>query len=110
MPWVLQGEGQWYGDADDRSDRGRSGTVEKGPCSDVAAQAVEVCCSEKHEREGGEKCDRGREQSSPDAGCGEADDCDGLDDRAGRDLTEGDGIEELPRWSSSGSGGPRPPA
>ena len=61
----------------------------------VVAETVEVGCAEEHEREGRREGDERGEQTAADAGRGVADDGDGVDDRAGGDLAERDGVEEL---------------
>ena len=52
----------------------------------------------------GAKATTDGEEAAGQAGGGVADDGDGLHDRAGGDLAERDGVEELGRRSSSGSG------
>ena len=70
----------------------------------VAAERSKRCGAEQDERERrGERDERG-EQAAAEAGGGVADDGDGLHDRAGGDLAERDGVEELAARSSSGSG------
>ena len=61
----------------------------------VVAETIEVGRAEEHEREGWCEGDERREQAAADAARGVADDGHGVHDRTGRDLAEGDGIEEL---------------
>ena len=70
----------------------------------VGAQLVEAAGAEQDEREGGAEGDERGEQPAAEPGGGVADDGDGLDDGSGGDLAQGDGVEELARRSSSGSG------
>ena len=92
---ALERERERDGDADDGADRGGTGTVEEGAGAVVVAETVEVRRAEEHERERGCEGDERGEQAAGDAGRGVADDGHGVHDRAGRDLAERDGVEEL---------------
>ena len=61
-----------------------------------SGEYVETGAADQHEDEGRGEGDDGGEQPAEDAGGGVADDGDRLDDGSGRDLAEGDGVEELP--------------
>src|SRR5215475_161824 len=92
---MVQGAGEGDGGAVDGADGGGPGAVEEGPGAVVAADLVEPVGAEQDEREGGAEGDGRGEDAADQAGGGVADDGDGLDDRAGGDLAQGDGVEEL---------------
>jgi hypothetical protein len=87
--------GQRDGGAEDGADGGGARAAEEGPRVAVAAELSEPGRSEQDERERrAERDDRG-EDAAEQAGRGVADDGDGLHHRAGGDLAQGDGVEEL---------------
>ena len=61
----------------------------------VVAEPVEASGAEQHEGEGGSEGDERGEQPAAEAGCGVADDRDGLHDRARGDLSERDRVQKL---------------
>ena len=79
----------------DRADRGRACAAEERPRDRVVAQRREVPAADEHEQERGGEGDRRREQRPADARRRVADGRDRVRDRAGRDLPEGDGVQEL---------------
>ena len=62
LPCLVECECEWDRHTDDRSDRGRSGSVEE--CSDarVVSERVEVSGAEEHEEERGREGDQGGEE------------------------------------------------
>ena len=90
-----EGSGQGDGRAEDGADRRRARAVEERPGAPVAADLPEAGPAEQDEEERRGEGDHGGEDAAGDPGGGVADDGDGLNDRARRDLAEGDGVEEL---------------
>src|ERR1035441_6591048 len=85
-----------------RDCRSRNGTDDGRACPSeerlnrgVGPNLVESWSTEEDEEERWGERDKGSEKSAHDSGSGVADDSDGLDDRAGSDLAERNGIEEL---------------
>src|SRR4029077_15046690 len=95
LPGVAERAGERDGGGVDGADGGGTGAVEKGPGAAVAADEVEPVGAEQDEREGGAEGDHRGEDAADQAGGGVADNGDRLDDRAGGDLAQGDGVEEL---------------
>src|SRR5215468_6841839 len=93
LPGVAERAGERDGGAVDGADGGGPGAIEEGPGAVVAADLVEPVGAEQDEREGGAEGDHGGEDPADQACGGVADDGDGLDDRAGCDLAEGDRVE-----------------
>ena len=87
--------GQRHGRAEDRADRGRAGAVEERARRAVLAQPRRSARRQGDRQERRREGDRGGEQRTAQAGRGPADERDGVDDRPGRQLAEGDGVEEL---------------
>jgi hypothetical protein len=86
LPAMGEGPGQRDGRAEDGADGGRPSAVEEGPRVTVAPDLVEPGPAEQDERERRAECDHRGENAANQAGCGVADNGDGLDDRAGGDL------------------------
>jgi hypothetical protein len=97
LPRLGERAGQRDGRAEDGADRGGPGPAEEGTSPAVAAQPVEPARSEQHEAERRREGDHRGQDAPGQAGRGVADHRHGLHDRAGGDLAERDGVEELRR-------------
>ena len=97
LPRLGERAGQRDGRAEDGADRGGPGPAEEGAGPAVAAQPVEPARSEQHEAERRREGDHRRQDAPGQPGRGVADHRHGLHDRAGGDLAERDGVEELGR-------------
>ena len=95
LPRLAERAGQGNGRAEDGPDRGGPGPGQEGAGPAVAAQPVEPARSEQHEAERRREGDHRGQDPPGQAGGGVADDRDRLHDRAGGDLAERDGVEEL---------------
>jgi hypothetical protein len=97
LPRLGERAGQRDGRAENGPDRGGPGASEKGAGPAVAAQPVEPARSEQHETERRREGDHRGQDAPRQAGRGVADHRHGLHDRAGGDLAQGHGVEELGR-------------